>query len=197
MRTRPLGPGPTTLLEGNDMYGYYGKYQGIITPNELIALASITEGQRVPEVVGNEFITWLKFSHNYKSLFIADKPIYQSISWNHLETLKLIFGKVIKINEQKYLLRIPQGANKNPAEKSGEMQSNSEWDSLIRVFAPDDAGQGLNNGSDVRSWCQETRKDDINTAVDRLNNNSICYFFGSSKNDKNYFRGYRPVLEVL
>ena len=96
MRTRSLGLGSTTLQAGTDMYGYYGKYQGIITPNALITLAGITEGTTKNDANNdpNANITWLKFSHNYKTLFVADRTIRHSISWNHLDSKGLVFGKV-------------------------------------------------------------------------------------------------------
>lgn len=201
MRTRSLGLGNTTLTAGTDMYGYYGKYQGIATPNELITLSGITEGTTKDDAYNNpnENITWLKFSHNYKTLFVADRTIHYAISWNHLESKELVFGKVIDIDGQKYLLRLMQGANVNPAGVGGGANSNDEWDSLIVQFTPDTADSHWDSTDSVnvtgaRTIPQETSSTNIANFryIDNLTNR------GQVSKSFVYFQyGYRPVLEVL
>lgn len=204
MRTRPLGLGSTTLTAGTDMYGYYGKYQGIITPNELIALSGITEGTTKNDAnnVPTANITWLKFSHNYKTLFVADRTIHHSVSWNHLVSKDLVFGKVVEIDGQKYLLRLLQGANENPTSVGGGMNSNDEWDSLLNAFTPgtvDSHWEGVdivNSGQGQATWCQETSTTGVSNAVWR--GSSFVTHLGSFlKTMAHDDFGYRPVLEVL
>ena len=208
MRTRSLGLGSTTLIAGNDMYGYYGKYQGIITPNALITLAGITQGTTKNDEYNNpnEDITWLKFSHNYKTLFVADRTIHHSISWNHLNSLDLVFGKVVDIGGQKYLLRLLQGANVNPASVSGGANSNDEWDSLIVQFTPntedshwaiDDA---VNSSGGSVDFVQETSANELLNVFGRgytTTANNPNAFSSMSKTSTLSITGYRPVLEVL
>lgn len=204
MRTRSLGLGNTILTTGTDMYGYYGKYKGIITPNELIALSGITEGITKNDAYNDPTsdITWLKFSHNYKTLFVADRTIQYAISWNHLESLGLVFGKVIDIDGQKYLLRLMQGANINPAGTSGGANSNDEWDSLIGQFAPDtadshwDVNDNVNSNGGAYCWFQETHNASIIMAIFR-GATTLSNIGASTKGDKASYRGFRPVLEVL
>lgn len=206
MRTRSLGLGNIVLQDGNDMYGYYGKYKGIATPNELIALSDITQGITKNDQYNNpnDDITWLKFSHNYKTLFVADRTIHYSISWNHLNSKGLVLGKVVDINGQKYLLRLLQGANINPASVAGGANSNDEWDSLIVQFTPntEDSHWDFNDIVNVgnagnRTICQETSSSNISNLISRgrtlLNTleTSVTKMIASSNN------GYRPVLEVL
>jgi hypothetical protein len=213
MRTRSLGLGNTTLQAGNDLYGYYGKYQGICTPNELISLAGITQGTTKNDAYNNpnEDITWLKFSHNYKTLFVADRTIHYKMTWKHLDERDLVFGKVVDIDGQKYLLRLLQGANVNPASSGGGAASNDEWDSLIGQFTPStedshwaraDLVNGESTVSHYGGYClvQETWGSNINYGVYR--GGISVDGFGSEEREgglygaENYY-GYRPVLEVL
>lgn len=181
--------------ESSDMYGYYGKYQGIATPNELIALAGIIEGTTKNDAYNNpnEDITWLKFSHNYKTLFVADRTIHYSISWNHLDSKGLVFGKVVDIDGQKYLLRLLQGANVNPASVGGKANSNDEWDSLIGQFTPNELYSDSNG---YRVHCQETVSASIGNNIFRQTND-ITVFSNNTKSNTFMQLGYLPVLEVL
>ena len=204
MRTRSLGLGSTTLSAGTDMYGYYGKYQGIITPNALITLAGITEGLTKSDANNdpNANITWLKFSHNYKTLFVADRTILHSISWNHLDSKGLVFGKVVDIGGQKYLLRLLQGANVNPASAAGANQSNDEWQSLIVQFTPDtadshwDATDAVNTSGGGFTYCQETSAFAIAQTRNR-GSSTLANMGQATKSSALSSLGYRPVLEVL
>ena len=187
----------------SDMYGYYGKYQGIYTPNEIITLGAITEGTTKDDDFNDpeEDITWLKFSHNYKTLFVADRTIHYAISWNHLESLGLVFGKVVEKDGQKYMLRLMQGANVNPASAGGGL--NDEWNSLIVQFTPNQEdsnwGTGTTNiGAEGRTTiCQETSASDITRYVQRGYSSVDHFLNGNTKINNITNMGYRPVLEVL
>lgn len=191
--------------ESSDLYGYYGKYQGIITPNALITLAGITEGITKSDANNDPTanITWLKFSHNYKTLFVADRTIRHSISWGHLESKGLVFGKVVDIGGQKYLLRLLQGANVNPASVAGGANSNDEWDSLIAAFTPNtadshwDGVDAVNASGGSATLCQETAASSITNMCYR-GQSSVTYInTGNSKAATASVFSYRPVLEVL
>lgn len=203
MRTRPLGLGNTTLQAGDDMYGFYGKHKGIATPNEIISLGGITEGITKNDEYNNpnDDITWLKFSHNYKTLFVADRTILHSVSWDTLDSLDLVFGKVITINGQKYLLRLLQGANSNHS-NVGVANSNDEWGSLIAMFTPNtednhfNVSDVVNSSGGNSSWLQETSSADISRAL--VTGNSIYIrLLNTLKSSERINIGYRPVLEVL
>lgn len=209
VRSRSLGLGSTTIIAGDTKYGYYGKYKGIITPNELISLAGITQGTTKNDnyTNPNDYITWLKFSHNYKTLFVADRTIRYGVSWNHLNDLGLIFGKVVDIKGQKYLLRVLQGANCNPSNCStdSEINNNNEWNSLIGQFTPNTSDSHFKyndpvnlNSQGSASICQETYNGDMDEFL-----SNDAFFVGvmsrtrSSKNSTTSEKGYRPVLEVI
>lgn len=205
-RKRPIGLGSKELLLSTSLdgkYGYYGKYQGICTPNELISLAGITEGTTKNDAYNdpNADITWLKFSHNYKTLFVADRTIHNSVSWNHLDSKGVVFGKVVDIDGQKYLLRLLQGANVNPASVKGGANSNDEWDSLIVQFTPntEDSHFGTdiaNTNGGSYAWCQETYYNDTTRSIIR-GSSTVDSLSPRGKDTKTTNDSYRPVLEVL
>ena len=134
---------------------------------------------------------------------MADRTIRHSVSWNHLNGLGLVFGKVVDIGGQKYLLRLLQGANVNPASVGGGASSNDEWDSLIVQFTPDTADSHWQDvdpvnsgGNGAYSWCQETTTVDILRRL-RRGYSTLSGFSYQSATLVHATIGYRPVLEVL
>ena len=173
-----------TIIAGNQLAGFYGKQTGIITGTELETETGLTAGTLA--VSGD--ITWLKFSHNNKTLFVADRAIRTSISWDDIQAQDLVKGKVIETKGRYYLVRLMTGGNSNPADEAG-----GEWDDLIVAFTSNDADS---NWDGVKTWTQEISSTDIanrihrgDTAVDGIDN------IIASTATADYI--YRPVLELL
>ena len=144
-------------------------------------------------------INWLKFSHNYRTLFIADRSIRDSISWDNINTKGLIRGRQVTINGISYLVRVLQGANINPGSSAGGV--NSEWDKCIVDLQP------LNEKSHWEfkkydrqygeyTWCQEVHSYALPRRVIR-GYDSASYFSNDTSSYANSNFGWRPVLEVL
>lgn len=186
-KNRYSDSGNVNLTYGNEMIGYYGKYTGICTGQELIDIGEIPYSEKYSP---SDTITWLKFTHNYKTLFIADKKILTT-TWNNLNTAGIISGKVIEINGIKYILRIITGANSNPATTKGENNSNDEYTSLIVHFAPHEVDSNCSNSVELTANISSTN---INNIIIRGGSNAIDYFTYASIIG---IYGYRPVLEVL
>ena len=202
--SRPLGVGSQALLHGDKMAGYYGEVTGLITANELRSKVGITEG--TPMQSGD--IKFLKYSHNNKTLFIPEKPISHSISWDNLHEKDLVFGKTVEIGGSLYLVRLIQGSSINPATNyNGDTPpatvtgQNSEWDSLLvpsvkswNVVTEDDLG--VLTGDGRYSWCQEVHSSNLTVRVIRGSGSVSSFYHGSSSSSVSV-RGWRPVLELL
>lgn len=190
---RPIGVGSKTLIHGDKIAGFYGEVIGIITADKLRSIAGVAQGTAMQ--TGD--IAWLKFSHNYKTLYIAKQPIQHSISWDYLQEKDLMFGKMVEIGGSAYLLRLMQGANSSPAGASGGC--NSEWDNLfekVRIGGLwnvyDSNELGLSSNGRV-SWCQEVSSIDLLRRIGRQDsgiNANISSLI-------NIVYGWRPVLELL
>lgn len=193
---RPLGVGSQVLIHGNKMAGFYGEVTGIITADELRNMTGVAQGN--PLMYGD--ITWLKFSHNYKTLFVAKKPIQQSISWDYLHEKDLVFGKMVEIGEYVYLLRLMQGANSSPVDVNNNtpILYNSEYDKLLVGTMISDLGINENDIFNTYEFAQEVTSNGINNRVLRLfvsvDEARIAYG-DSSLNNSN--TKWRPVLELL
>ena len=172
------------LIAGTPMAGYYGKVNGLITGTDLCTAVGLTAGTLA--VSGD--ITWLKFSHNYKTLFVADQAIRHTISWDQIQAQNLVKGKVITIGDKEYLCRLMTGGNSNPAASAG-----GEWNDLIVAFTPNDADS---HWSDTWSWCQEIASIDIAKAY-RRGSVSVSALNYSLRNAFETWISYRPVLELL
>ena len=204
---RGLGPGTGTLQSGNLTAGYYGKVTGIITGADLFAATgtsedSTTSGSGNKGINGD--ITWLKFASNNKTLFVADRNVKYYISWDYLQKNGLVFGKPIEIGGVKYLCRLMQGCNVNPAPKfygsipyTGVGTTipgiNNEWDNLIIPYTPLEADSHWTN---VYSWMQEVHSDGLTTRVLR-GLTTVSYFNTDPSSYVDSYFGWRPVLEVL
>ena len=212
---RGLGPGTGTLQSGNLTAGYYGKVTGIITGADLFAATgtsedSTTSGSGTAAVSGNKGIngdiTWLKFASNNKTLFVADRNVKYYISWDYLQKNGLVFGKPIEIGGVKYLCRLMQGCNVNPAPNASGSSPytggtdgtkipgiNNEWDNLIIPYTPLEADSYWTS---VYSWTQEAHSTALTARVVR-GYYAVSFFNNNTSSSVNTSYGWRPVLEVL
>lgn len=194
---RPLGVGSQILIHGDKMAGFYGEVNGIITADELRSMTGVSQG--TPMQTGD--ITWLKFSHNYKTLYIAKQPIQHSISWDYLQSLDLVFGKMVEIGGKVYLLRLIQGANINANAHTQLSGYNSEWDNLIvnsvntwNIYTA--AEIGVNGAILGRfTWCQEILI--LENRITRGGNSVINGYGNFASNRTDDVLGWRPILELL
>jgi hypothetical protein len=179
-----LSPAPIRLQQGDLMAGYYGKTTGLITGNELFAKTGLTAGTTL--VSGD--ITWLKFSHNYKTLFVADRGLKEMVVPSEYQVQNLVKGKPIEINGKYYLCRLMTGGNSNPASSIG-----GEWNDLITRFTPTD---GESHWYAKYTVCQE-----IGSSTDKIigvgYNNAKYVKYDISTNAYGPIYQFRPVLEVL
>jgi hypothetical protein len=198
--------------QGNLQAGFYGEATGIITANDLRTATGVTQGTAMQ--TGD--ITWLKFAHQHKTLFIAKQPIQHSISWDHLNVNGVVSsfsvggGKLLEINGIFYLVRLMQGSNINPAPNyTGSSPSgtilgiNNEWENLmIPVHGAGgwaqytDADLVVASGEGRYTWCQEVHSNSLTNRVNR-GGISVAYFHYLTSSDARFILGWRPVLEVL
>lgn len=196
MQLRPLGVGSQTLTHGNLVAGFYGEVSGIITANELRERVGVSQGTAIQ--TGD--ITWLKFSSNYKTLYIAKQPIQRSVTWDYLQSLDLVFGKLLEIGNYGYLLRLIQGSNSNPRSGYTHSGCNNEWENLIVPLVRD---WGVYTLKDIipysdggRTWSQEVWSTVSDRCVAGISTN-IANYGNVNSNDNSVLHGWRPVLELL
>ena len=160
-------------------------------------------------------LSWIEVMEDEKKLLICDRNILKNVSWNELNDQGLVYGKVVKLDGRKYILRLLTGGN-------GKLKSNvvSEWDKYIRNIddilelpesteadlkdATDDSCFEQQNGDSNRLWnwykfCSFTQSNYY--ISDRFSVirgfYSVASIHYANKEKKYDTIGYRPVLELL
>ena len=130
-----------------------------------------------------------KYPH---SLFIADYNVTHTVSWDNLNTAKLIFGKNYASGGVDYTLRVPSvGSNATGSDESlrGTPLSN-EWDRILDK----DSGY-IKNWSEMSSWGQDTLRSNASFRTIR----GVYSARSWSNRTTTYSRsdvGFRPILEA-
>ncbi len=122
------------LLAGTYEQGYYGEVPAdeFITGDQLAVQVGLTAGTAFNSDAG-----WLKFSLDYKTLYVAKRPFRNNLSWDQINARGAVFGTAqVTINGKLYKVRLLKGRGDSlsPATGSGwDIQPtwNSEWNRLM------------------------------------------------------------------
>ena len=84
------GPGPKTLLAGDEQLGYFGDLTGeeLFTAAEMFAAIPLSVGVDIAVPAK----PWLKFFFKGKVLYIAKKPLKSNVSWNDIYAVGGVYG---------------------------------------------------------------------------------------------------------
>jgi hypothetical protein len=183
-------PGPKYLSHGDMNAGYFGRYAGIYTGNQLSSAAGISAGNTLFYATSN--IEWLKFAFDGKVLFVSQKPIRYTLSWNSLNSAGCVNGsKQVTKGGITYKCRlIRMQAGEINLFKRVLNTSTGDWDNLtskeLHFSIPGDDGR--------LSLAEDTVEGDPTQC--QAYNSPIT----ASQLDKTYqgrWSAWRPVLEVV
>lgn len=159
-------------------------------------------------------LSWIEINDNDKKLLVCDRNILKEVSWNELNEQNLIFGKVVIIENKKYILRLLTGCNEKKDNKI------NEWDKYI-VNIDNIVGLPIYNDCNEDNISKEENQEEISKGNNNLwnwynfssftqseysKNRKFCIIRGfystiysnhSDKELKYEKAGYRPVLEVI
>lgn len=189
-------------------------------PVDFLEFSDIPEykGQKIE--IGNterndeDKLSWIEINNDGKKLLICDRNIIKGISWNELNEQNLIFGKVVMIEDKKYILRLLSGYSEKKNHKA------NEWDKYIvnnykisglpksstidaDINSKQDSDEKL-NGENNKLW--HWYKLSSFTQSEELQSEKFCIIRGfystiyssQSIKDLRYETvGYRPVLELI
>jgi hypothetical protein len=131
-------PGSPYLLSGTMQEGFFGEVSAseLITGDALASECGISQGTSQHSTAG-----WLKFAYKGEILFIAKKPIRNSISWDAINTAKCVYGdsgdKQIIVDGKTYKVRLMRALEPTNDPKtiasatSGVVNHYSEWNRLM------------------------------------------------------------------
>ena len=155
-------------------------YAGTIEAYKLTSAIATTE----------EYAQQNKYAH---SLFVADYTVTNTVSWDVLNSVGLIFSKNYASGGVDYTLRAPSVGSISTGSgdsQRGVPQSN-EWDTMLNK----NSGY-IQNWNKMYLWGQDTVSGDASSRA-RRGYSSARYWYSNSATLSNSSLGFRPVLEVL
>ena len=206
-------PGSNMLIAGTMEEGFFGEVPAseLITGDALASECGISQGTSQHSTAG-----WLKFAYKGDILFVAKKPIRNSISWMDLDGSDCVFGnKNVVIGGLEYKVRLFRGTLNGYSSGAGDRGGKgSEWNKLIHPisirakdndwrypeyvdddleywgidYTDDDLGVV---GDGRNSWCQESNG--TYSRVYRL----LDIVNSTGRTGKLSTTGWRPVLELV
>lgn len=157
-------------------------------------------------------LSWVEINDNNKKLLICDRNILKGVSWDELNNQNLVFGKVIIIDGQKYILRLLKGGDKKKDDVDNEWNRyivNEEQLFGLPISTELDTSEKVNNsnldkinGKNNSLW----HWIDICSLTQNIKREKSCVIRGfysntyinDVKKEVSYKTvGYRPVLEVI
>ena len=180
--------GSNTIVAGDSSYGFYGEVSGedLISGDDLASSIGLTTG-----VSQNSDAGWLKVIDGNKMLLIAKKTFRHSISWNNINAVNAVFGKIIIIDGVKYILRL---------------LSTAEWDRFMYPLH-------VEHPNNAPAWAEYTNADiwvggsyngratwiSTQNGSSRVSRgyDSVSGSLNDTSSTASATRGFRPVLEVL
>lgn len=105
------GPGEQTLAQGTNEIGYFGPLASadFININELVTRTNL-RSQATTINVAQPTPVWHKFVRKGKILFIPERPVAYNISWQHLYTLGMVYGREDSGSNPLMTTKVPQSA---------------------------------------------------------------------------------------
>ncbi len=209
------------LLAGTYEQGYYGEVLAteFITGNQLASEIGLMAGTAFNSDAG-----WLKFSLDYKTLYVAKKPLRYNLNWDQINATGAVTGIAqITIDGKLYKVRLLKGRGDGLTTSisntyDGKPTHNSEWNRLMyhvsgKPFANASntlASEGITEGD----WAQFSEaelltnstygngsiswcQDQADTARCGRGRNGVSYIVSIPHGTAGFTYGWRPVLELV
>lgn len=182
-------PGNKEIIAGTPEYGFFGEVSSeeFISGDDLCNLLGLTAG-----VSQNSDAGWLKVIDGDKMLLIAKQTLRHSISWNDINAVGAVFGRIVAIDGIKY---------------SARLLSTVEWDRFmypLHIDHPNNAptwAEYTDCDLLVRDTCGNGSYSWTSTPSDSYRvirgGTSVSYSDSRGSSFKRVDYGFRPVLEVL
>ncbi len=181
--------GSNTIVAGDSNYGFYGEVsaEDFISGDDLASLIGLTAGTSQNSDAG-----WLKVVDGSKMLLIAKKTLRHSISWNSINAVNAVFGKIITIDGVKYILRL---------------FSTTEWDRFMYPLHVDhpnnapawaeytDADLLVHNSYGNGSYTWTSTPSSSNRVI--RGGSGVTGSYGDTPSYASSSFGWRPVLEFF
>ena len=182
---------------GDMQKGYNGKVSGLVTNTELVNLTGMSQGTLLDSV--DTDIQFHDFAHKGRRLLVPNRPVKHSISWDMIQAVDLVKGKVVTIKGKEYLVRLMTGSRHYYTDNVSI--AGGEWEDLFVNFHTSNGGVITDSevyitGDGNYTWCQEVHSNNLTVRVLR-GYGSVSNFANGSSSTSASGRGWRPVLEEL
>ncbi len=178
------------LVAGSLDHGWLGLIPSadFVSGSQLAALCGLSVGTLINNGTG-----WMSFAFKGKNILVPQKPIRHSFSWNQLNALGLITGKVIKIGDVEYKVRAFD-------------ETTDEWRWLMYSVSSGAASLGskfanwndatLVLSGDLPGQSTHTQQESGTTYLAR-GSRGVAASEMLAKSTASTFRGWRPVVEMI
>lgn len=136
-----------------------------------------------------------------KTKYISKRPLRNNISWNHINAVGAVFGTAtVVVNGDTYKVRLPSGANTNPAKGSSGHDAphthGCEWNRLMYHISALPFGNFNNKltseGIAEGDWASYSEKDLLTHSSGGSGSYQWCQETGTDPSTRVY-RGYTGV----
>ncbi|OHW61370.1 hypothetical protein EUAN_22200 [Andreesenia angusta] len=218
--TLAAGPGPKTLISGNQSAGYYGIVSSseLFTGSELATAVGLSVG-----TLFNDTTPWHKMAIDGKVVYIPQKPIRYGLSWANINAVGCVNGSMnITKNGTTFKVRLLKGAASNPVDiqnnSDGSKTKGSEFNKLVLPLSIKATNKAWNwpayVESTLPSWGTNLSDSDLGFSSG-VGSNTICQEACTSPSGSYVYRGadnmpelagyiqsgtsygWRPVLEIV
>ena len=184
-----------------------------ITGDQLATQIGLTAGTAFNSDAG-----WLKFSLDYKTLYVAKRPFRQGISWNQINSIGAVTGTTqITVNGKQYRVRLLKGRgdglNTTISYGNDTLPTwGSEWNRLMYHVAASINGTNISSEGIVSGdWAQFSNADLALNGLSSLcqeviTGNTNIVARGSqgagtieqtTRTNTHIWTGWRPCLELV
>lgn len=182
----PPPPGPTGIVSGDTNFGFYGEVPNteFITYGDLSTNVGISQGNLINDVES----TWLKYSFEGKTLYIAKKPAREKLSWNALNNVGIfnwtptvsIGGMLFKVG----YLHIEYPTRPSTDNSAGLLAHSYSGHDNALLASYTEAELQITTYTWIKTYASSWFAWKYDT-------------FGSSSSSSSTYYGWRPVLELV
>ena len=133
----------------------------------------------------------IKWLHLKDNIYICDRGLINSVSWNTLKEAGYVDGKEIMIDGKRCIIRLMTGSN--GASGSYGKGCHNEWDEFMDRYNKDN---DLTHYEDIYTWCKEVDCD-YSGCRSLRGYSSARNYRGYNATGTTTYIAFRPALEIL
>ncbi len=187
------------VFRGNGTLHKFGSLridrEKVIVPYEAGDIGDRKTAKRkiiIGDTISGRELRWIEWTkQNGAKLLVCDRTIVNMVTWQELDSLRLIFGTIMKIDGKSYRIRSLTGSNGSEGQLGAG--ADNEWDKLLDTVGDE---EDLLHWRNSFTWCQEAYCE-VDSYRSVRGYATARGYGGRNSAIPNGSVGFRPVLEIL